>query len=200
MSRFLRILVLVLIFGLIGLPGLSARTVGVPSDGIETPDEEDFVDLLMDFVPEDPATGGIFDLGQVNDIAESIVPGIIDEYPDLTFGNGCSLGTSGPSLRRDGLTLRGSASWSCGNEQTALAIVVCIQFRGANRWKEMEGSCRSKEAHNQPGISKKTSAICRPGTWKYRMIAAAASSGSGGSNSQGTRTGPPQQISCRRFL
>jgi hypothetical protein len=142
------------------------------SDHVQTPDEEDFLDALPWLNPA--VLPALIDAGLVNETVESAIPDLIDEYPNAAVG-GCSLSVGAPSATSGGLRVEGSATMSCGTTQTLTKLVVCLQRKVGDRWQTLQESCRPAVSTGQTSTSKRTSALCTSGTWKYRVYAAASS-------------------------
>lgn len=169
-----------------------------PSDAaVATPDEEDYL-LILDSLSNPALLPPLIDLGLINESLENSIPDIIDEWPTVGVG-GCLLSTTAPSKSSNGLRVKGDAGYACGSNRTKISVTVCLQVRGADRWIIMEGSCRERAGANESVVYKKTSAYCRPGTWKYRTIAVGEATGPNGAQDAAISKSAASQISCRTF-
>jgi hypothetical protein len=165
---------------------------------VETPDEEDVLDIVDGLLVNPDLLPQLVDVGLIHQAAEDLLPDLIDVYPNVAVG-ACGLGTAGPSKSESGLRVVAAAAYSCSGRRAKIEVVVCIQIRQGDQWVIMEGSCRSRAGADQSSVSKRTSAYCRPGTWKYRVIAAAEATGTNGSQDLATRTSGPATLQCRTF-
>ncbi|HEX2267345.1 MAG TPA: hypothetical protein VHI97_03955 [Actinomycetota bacterium] len=156
---------------------------------VESPDEEDLLDLVP--WPDPIALPSVLDIGLIHEQVESAIPDIIDEWADVSVGS-CSLSSTTPSL--DGIRVVGRATFSCGSPQTVAKLAVCLQRRVADRWEPILESCRPKAGVMQNSISKRTSAVCVPGTWRYRVYPVAV--GVGTHVSVISRAGGGARITC----
>lgn len=184
--------------GVAGVPSASAIEVdSVQSSAAVTPDEEDYLTIL-DSIDNPALLPQLIDLGLINESLENSIPDIIDEWPDVSVG-GCLLTTSSPRKSANGLRVKGDAGYACGSDRAKITVTVCLQIRSGDRWVIIEGSCREGAGADDDVVYKKTSAYCRPGTWKYRTIAAAEATGYNGSQDVAISKSGASEIWCRTF-
>lgn len=172
----------------------SIEAIASPNE-VVVPDEEDYLTIL-DTISNPALLPRLIDLGLINESLEESLPDIIDEWPTVEVG-GCLLSTSAPWKSRNGLRVKGEAGYACGEERAQISMTVCLQIREADRWIVMEGSCREAPGAKESTVYKKTSALCRSGTWKYRTIAAGEASGPG--QDVAISKSDPSQLDCRTF-
>lgn len=179
---------------------LLALTVLMPqgASAVETPDEEDVLDLVDSLLLNPDLLPQPVDVGLVHESIENILPDLIDVWPDLQIG-GCGLGTGGPSISGSGLRVTASAAYGCSSTKASIGVALCLQIRQGDQWVTMEGSCRGKRGAQQSSVSKRTSAYCRPGTWHYRVIAAGDAAGANGSADAASRVSGGSRLHCRTF-
>lgn len=187
-----------LVASLMLVQGIAATASPVPVRmEVVTPDEEDFLTIL-DTLGNPELLPQLIDLGLINESLENSIPDIIDEWPTVGVG-GCLLSTTAPWKSSNGLRVKGEAGYACGSNRTKISVTVCLQVRTSDRWIIMEGSCRERAGSNESVVYKKTSAYCRPGTWKYRTIAAGEATGPNGAQDVAISKSAASRIHCRTF-
>lgn len=166
---------------------------------VETPDEEDFIDIVDELLLNPNVLPRLIDAGLIHEQIEDLLPDLIDVWPTVSIGAGCGLSTSGPSISSSGLRVRASATYSCSQRRTSIGVALCLQIRQGDQWVTMEGSCRKKHGADQSSVHKKTSAYCRPGTWHYRVIAEGEAFGPNAAADFALSNSAPARLNCRTF-
>jgi hypothetical protein len=170
---------------------------GAASADVATVEEEDVVDIT-DALPNPALLPRLVDAGLVNESLEQSIPDVLDAWPSISVG-GCLLSADAPTASSNGLRVKAWGGYACGVKQAKISIVICIQIRSGDQWVIVEGSCRDRNAADEPTVVKRASGYCRPGTWKYRSIAAGEATGYNGSQNAAIRKSGPATINCRTF-
>lgn len=171
-------------------------------EGIETPDDDDFLDLVENFLPEGMFDGlSPVDPGGVNDDINGLLAPVPDEW-DIVAGlinpillRSCSIGASGPSKTRSGTRLFAFGVMTCLNKQANMAIEVCIDVFSGGHWNQVK--CDHADSANQPKVDEGVSVPCAPpGTYDLRARVTAAAIGKNGDPSAGLMLNGNFDVRC----
>lgn len=162
-----------------------------------SPEEEDLTAgvNVNDPGPVMPADPGAVDsavVGTVGPAPDAVALSTVGvRAADSAGGGECSASPRVPW--KEDVKMWGSGSVTCSTTQRSLNVVVCLEYRQAGVWEEL--ACKPKTVSQAKTTSKKVSAPCVPGRFRYRTLVSGVAT-----SKSGQRTSIPQQTAATSGL